>query len=145
MSGRKSIFFSSSRTHLQGEALGVIGVIPARGAVELLAREVLPVLDQVDRDLSEGGLAQEPLFLDAVDQDRGALAPFPDRHPPPFHHGVERHHDPYVMPQVLEGLGERAGYICQSAGLGEWGNLGRYKQNLHVKTSKSLKLWSILD
>ncbi len=129
----------------KGETLGVVGVVAAGGAVKLVAREVLLVLDEIDRYLAQRRLAQEPFFLDAVHHDRGALAPLAYRHPPPLDHRVEGHHDPDVMAKRPEGLGKGAGNIRQTSRLGKGSDLRRNKQNLHVKPLTPWNYRDILD
>ena len=112
------------------EAFAVVGKIAGCRTVEAVAIEVDGMIEEIDGHPSYLPLPNVGLFDKAADRhldadagdDKGKA-----RQDPP----VGRHDDAHIMTELAQGLGEGAGNIGETAGLGEGGHLGGDKENFH--------------
>src|SRR5216684_4687923 len=114
----------------QSKALGVVGIVTRRSAVERIAIEELRILDKIELNTglaASGDNRRETILV--VKWDR--YASDDGRGVGEFGLAVARQVDGHLMPESGQGLGQGAHYISQSAGLGERDAFGSNESDVH--------------
>ena len=114
----------------QSEALGIVGIVAGRSAIEGIAIEVLRVLDEVESHAALAASAHdggETVLVVEGDgdaaNDRGGIGE--------LGLAITRQVDADLMTQGSEGAGQGANDIGQSASLGKWNTFGSDECDVH--------------
>src|SRR5712672_2121918 len=114
----------------KSKALGVVGIVARRSAVERLAIEEFRILDKIELHASlaaSGDNRSETILVVKWDRDASDNGSGIGK----FGLAVARQVDGHLMPESGQGLGQGADYISQSAGLGERDAFGSNQSDVH--------------